>query len=196
MRYLLDNQSDDCYEGTTCLINKLEIKDEEKLQSIETIFSYTKAAELYKSEYNGKLDFEYYKAIHKYLFEDIYFWAGEIRKVDISKKGTYFCEAKELEKSCESAFNSLIFDNYYCNESQQSYIEKIADFYILTNFLHPFREGNGRTQRIFFTQLIKRAGHEFSFSSIDSDELMIATIQAAGGVKDNLISLFRDNIIF
>lgn len=50
--------------------------------------------------------------------------------------------------------------------------------------LHPFREGNGRTQRVFLTQLIRHSGHDINFSTIDTDELMIATIQSANGVTD------------
>lgn len=55
----------------------------------------------------------------------------------------------------------------------------IVDFYCVTNMLHPFREGNGRTQRIFISQLIRYAGYDIDFSAIDPDELMIATIQSA-----------------
>ena len=60
--------------------------------------------------------------------------------------------------------------------------------------LHPFREGNGRTQRIFISQLIRYAGYDIDFSVVDPDELMIATIQSANGVRDNLFRLFQQNL--
>ena len=60
--------------------------------------------------------------------------------------------------------------------------------------IHPFREGNGRTQRIFIAQLIRFGGYDINFSEIDSDELMIATIQAANGVTDNLERVFSESI--
>ena len=67
------------------------------------------------------------------------------------------------------------------------------DFYYVTNQLHPFREGNGRTQRLFITQLIQNAGYEeFDFADIDGDLLMIATIQSANGVTDLLRKLFAE----
>ena len=62
------------------------------------------------------------------------------------------------------------------------------------NMLHPFREGNGRTQRLFFTLLIRRAGYEIDFERCDMDELMIATIYAAQGVMDYLRGFFEREI--
>ncbi|MBE6762311.1 MAG: hypothetical protein E7551_08520 [Ruminococcaceae bacterium] len=71
---------------------------------------------------------------------------------------------------------------------------KIVDFYQITNFLHPFREGNGRTQRIFISKIIKYNGYEFNFSNIDPDLLMIATIKSANGVSDDLYDIFSEKI--
>ena len=73
-------------------------------------------------------------------------------------------------------------------------MESIVDFYNVINLLHPFREGNGRTQRIFFAQLIRNAGYDIHFADIDKDALMFATIQAAGGVNDLLFEIFRKAI--
>lgn len=74
------------------------------------------------------------------------------------------------------------------------FIENLSDFYDVINMIHPFREGNGRTQRVFFAQLIRNAGYEINFSEIDTDLLMIATIQAAGGVDDSLKAIFRESV--
>lgn len=74
-------------------------------------------------------------------------------------------------------------------------MDSIVDFYCVTNMLHPFREGNGRTQRIFITQLIRLNGYNIDFSEIDRDELMIATIQAAQGIEDHLRDIFSEAIV-
>lgn len=66
---------------------------------------------------------------------------------------------------------------------------------IAMNILHPFREGNGRTERIFISQLIRFNGYDIDFSDIDTDYLMFATIQSAQGITDNLVNLFKENII-
>ena len=75
-----------------------------------------------------------------------------------------------------------------------SFVEEIVDFYCDSNILHPFREGNGRTQRVFLTQLIRGAGYDISFADMDTDLLMIATIQSAQGVTDLLRQILYDSI--
>ncbi|MEE1318745.1 MAG: Fic family protein [Ruminococcus sp.] len=77
----------------------------------------------------------------------------------------------------------------------ENFIENIVDLYCTLNIIHPFREGNGRTQRIFISQLIRYNGYDINFSDIDSDYLMIATIQSAQGFTDNLSDIFRKHII-
>ena len=78
---------------------------------------------------------------------------------------------------------------------RDTFIHEITDLYHEINMLHPFREGNGRTQRLFFTLLIRRAGYDISFADYDTDRLMIATILAAQGVMDHLEDFFRTAII-
>lgn len=147
-----------------------------------------------KTPISDKFDFEHYRAIHKYLFEDIYDWAGKIRSVNISKKGTHFVKADEIEQLANNCFERLKAENYFKNQDFDIFIDSIVDFYNTTNLLHPFREGNGRTQRIFISQLIRFCGYELDFSEIDSDLLMIATMQSANGISDSLKLLFEENI--
>ena len=128
------------------------------------------------------------------MFEDLYEWAGQFRNINISKKGTDFADFKQIESLMTNCMKRLSDMNFFQNLSLKDFVENIADFYYTTNIIHPFREGNGRTQRIFISQLIHYNGYEFDFSDIDSDDLMIATIQSANGVRDYLIELFMKNI--
>ena len=194
MGYSIDAITADCYEGTTCLINKFGIKDDKQLSLIEGQITFAKGSELERNPIRGSFDFEHYKAIHKYLFDDIYEWAGKIRNVDMSKKGTSFAKANEIEQLAKACFSRLKSENYFKDQGFNEYIENIVDFYCVTNMLHPFREGNGRTQRIFISQLIRYAGYEIDFSNINTDDLMSATIQAANGVDVYLKSIFADAI--
>ena len=98
--------------------------------------------------------------------------------------------ADEIETIAEVCFGRLSDENLFLNLCRTKYIEQITDFYCVTNTLHPFREGNGRTQRIFISQLVRHAGYNIDFYNVDIDELMIATIQAANGIMDNLIKIF------
>lgn len=191
MAYSVDAIPDNCYEGTTCLINKLDIRDEDKLNFVESQITIHKTAELASIKNFGQLDFSHYKAIHKYLFNELYVWAGEIRTVNMSKKGTNFVDANEIESVADACFKRLKDKNYFQNQQFNDFIDDIVDFYCTTNMLHPFREGNGRTQRVFITQLIQFNGYSINFDRIDTDELMMATIQAANGITDNLKNIFE-----
>lgn len=194
MSYSIDAITDGCYENTTCLINKFDIRDEDKLKKVEADITFAKATILESNPISNKFDLEHYKAIHRFLFEDIYDWAGSFRTVDMSKKGTGFCSADQLDDVARNCFSRLAENNLFSDLDRDEFVDAIVDFYCATNMLHPFREGNGRTQRIFISQLIHHNGYDFDFSDIDSDDLMIATIQAANGVTDFLKQLFDENI--
>lgn len=194
MSYSIDSISADCYPDSTCLINKFDIRDEATLAKVEADIVLLKSSVLLSQPPAGTFDFSHYRAIHRCLFEDLYDWAGEIRAIDMSKKGTDFVKAADIERLAGNAFSRLnAMDNFTGMEINE-FVENIVDFYDVTNMLHPFREGNGRTQRIFFTQLIRNAGYDFSFAVMEPDELMIATIQCSHGVFDHLKRLFREAI--
>lgn len=194
MSYSITSLTDDYYEGTSCLINKFNIQSEEQLAKLEAGITLAKTAELERNPISYTFDFEHYKQIHKYLFEDLYEWAGKIRTVDISKKGTSFTQAENIETIANACFNRLKDNNYFKNLDFEYFVDNIVDFYCSTNMLHPFREGNGRTQRIFIAQLIRFNGYEINFSEIDTDELMVATIHSANGITDYLRELFKNHI--
>lgn len=194
MGYSIDPISANCYPGTTILINKFDIQDEEKLNEIESVLSSARYAEWLNAPQSTAFDFEHYKAIHRFLFSDLYDWAGEVRTVNISKKGTQFTPAENIEHQAELIFKRLKEFNYFKGLPHGEFVEEIVDFYCITNALHPFREGNGRTQRAFLTQFIRNAGYDISFADMDTELLMIATIQSAQGVTDLLKQIFHENI--
>lgn len=193
MGYSLNPSSADCYEGTTCLINKLNIRDEQVLSEIESQITFTKASMLEIEPIDGSFDFEHYKAIHKFLFDELYEWAGTVRTTDIAKKRTSFTKHQDIER-IGAACLQKIQDGYLDDLSHDDFVYKIAELYHDINMLHPFREGNGRTQRIFFAQLIRHYNYSISFSDADTEFLMIATIQAAQGVLDGLVEFFGEAI--
>lgn len=194
MAYSINSITDGCYEGTTCLVNKLNIRDENLLAETESAITLAKASLVDQKPLPGKYDFEHYKQLHHFLFCDLYDWAGEIRTINLSKKGTFFVAAAEIEKCAIACFDSIAIADF----STLNHIEvatEIADFYNTVNMLHPFREGNGRTQRIFFTQWIRHLGYDLDLSIADIDLFMVATIHAAQGIMDDLISFFIEALI-
>ena len=194
MRYSLDPISEGCYPGTTVLINKLGIRDEAILDEAETLATYINASKLEEQQLDGEFDFPHYCAIHHFLFSDLYDWAGQIRTVNISKKGTLFCLAENIEKQAQLVFQRLADCNFFRGLSHEAFVDEIVDFYCVTNMLHPFREGNGRTQRAFLTQLIRAAGYDINWYEVDTDLLMFATIQSANGVTDLLRNILSQAI--
>jgi len=191
MAYSVDATTDRCYKGTTCLVNKLDIRDEQKLSEAEAAIVLGKLAMLKKCPVQGAFDFEHYKKMYDFLFCDLYDWAGQIRDINLSKKGTAFVSADEIDACAKPCFERLqSFDAE--DLSHRELAEEVADFYHTINMLHPFREGNGRVQRAFFEYWAEeRLGYRLDLAAIDADEFMIATIYAAQGIKDQLVNCFE-----
>lgn len=97
MGYSIDPISDHCYPGTSILINKFDIQDEGKLNEVESVVVSARYAEWLNAPKETSFDFEHYKAIHYFLFSDLYDWAGQVRTVNISKKGTRFTPAENID---------------------------------------------------------------------------------------------------
>lgn len=195
MSYSIDPISANCYPGTSILINKFDIRDEQKLNEVESVLVSVRNTEWIHAPRQSSFDFEHYKAIHQYLFSDLYDWAGQVRTIDISKKGTQFCPAERIKTQAALIFGRLAERNYLKNLPHEEFIDEIVDFYCASNYLHPFREGNGRTQRAFLTQLVRNAGYDINWADMDGDLLMIATIQASQGVVDLLRDILSENIM-
>ena len=194
MSYTIESGTADCYEGTSVLVNKFNIRDEAELAELETVITATKITIILSKPYLGNFTAEYYCVLHKEIMGDIYDWAGKIRSVPLSKKGTVFHKAENLDRDLHLLFKRLNDNNSFLNCNDKEYAGNIAEFYSDLNLLHPFREGNGRTQRVLITQLIERSGRSIDFSKCDKDYLMIATMYSAQGVLDHLNDFFYQTI--
>lgn len=191
MPYTIDATSNGCYPGTTVLINKLDLHSQVELNEVEAALFTFKAMQWEEKPLCTTFDFEHYKAIHRHLFGELYDWAGQVRTVNISKKGTQFCPVEEIPRVSIAIFRRLAQNNLLCGLPRERFVAELVDFYERTNELHPFREGNGRTQRVFLAQLAQNAGYVLDFTAVDSDELMIATIQAVQGIEEPLRQVFE-----
>lgn len=149
------------------LENKLGLTNSAELTREEERISKKKAIELFE---NGTLDrleagkFSSLRAIHKYLFEDIYTFAGDIRKVNIAKGNFRFAPIIYLEAALENIDNM-----------PQSTFDEIIEKYIEMNIAHPFREGNGRSTRIWLDLILKtEIGKVIDWSKVDKDDYLLA----------------------
>jgi len=139
---------------------------------------------------------QYLQAIHTQLFGDLYEWSGQLRQIDISKGDTRFCTFSRIEIETNKLLNSLQQQNYFQDLESKYFIPKLADLYCELNVIHPFREGNGRTQRIFFEHLIAYCGYGIDWSKINSKEHWVqANIEGFYGNLQPLIQIFDSCII-
>ena len=103
-----------------------------------------------------------------------------------------FCRAEAIAQIAERRFERLRQQNYLTGMASDVFVDELAELYDDLNQLHPFREGNGRTLRLFITLLVRNTGREIYFDRCDADLLMIATIQAAQGSRDLLRQVFSE----
>lgn len=149
------------------LKNKFNITDSLELSLIEEKISKKKAIELFES---GKLDrlqagtFESLKEIHKYLFEDIYEFAGNLRTVNLAKGNFRFAPVMYLEASLSNI-----------DKMPQSTYDEIIEKYVEMNIAHPFREGNGRSTRIWLDCILKKElSKVVDWSKVDKEDYLLA----------------------
>ena len=192
MGYNITPTQDDCYPGTSVLINKLDIRTQAQLDENELVLTSAKILQVELEPVNAKPDFAYLKQLHHIVFGELYDWAGTIRTINMSKLRTAFCPADQIEPLAAEIFSRLQSMHYFRDCSRAELVSEFADLYDSLNYLHPFREGNGRVQRLYFRQLARWIGHSLNFAAIDSDRMMIATIHASAGIMDGLQQIFDE----
>ncbi len=149
------------------LENKLGITDSAELARVEEKLTKKKAVELFESGYLDSLNSGTYESlvkIHKYLFEDIYVFAGKIRDVNIAKGNFRFASVMYLKAALENV-----------EKMPQSTFDEIIEKYVEMNIAHPFREGNGRSTRIWLDLMLKKEiGLVIDWSKVDKDDYLLA----------------------
>ena len=166
------------------LENKLGITDSAELARIEEKISKQKAVEMFESGYLESLEagtFESLAKIHKYLFDEIYDFAGEVRKVNISKVNFRFAPLMYLDAALQSI-----------DKMPQSTFDEIVEKYVEMNVAHPFREGNGRSTRIWLDLMLKKEiGYVVDWSKVDKEDYLLAMERSP--IKDIEIKFLLKN---
>ncbi|AOE64875.1 putative adenosine monophosphate-protein transferase Fic [Pseudomonas corrugata] len=178
-----------CYPGSTVLRNKLDIRDEPTLSEAEQQLTAIAADHV---EFNPPpYDLAYLQNIHRQLFSDLYEWAGELRTVGMAKQDTRFCQPQFMEKEAGKIFSNMAAAHWFEGLSRADLIVAVADAYSDINVVHPFREGNGRAQRILFEHLIMNAGFEISWWGIEKEEWIFANIAAYNCTLGPMVQVFE-----
>lgn len=178
-----------CYPGTNVLRNLLNIEDDEELAEAEEAMTELAVEDIEFSP--PPYDLNYLQDIHRQVFEDIYEWAGEPRTIDMGKGDTRFCTWTRITPEADKQFKVLADANYFTDYDREALIQAVAELYIEINMTHPFREGNGRAQRILFEHIIINAGYEFDLEAINQEEWVAANIAGVMCDYDPMIAIFN-----
>jgi len=179
-----------CYPNSHVLKNNLDIHDAAALAEAERRMTALNILEIMDSPIRGKFDLKHLQAIHRYVFQDIYPWAGQLRTVNIAK-GNQFCLCQYLETYARDIFAKRPVKGFLTEANAENMAERLTYYLSEINVLHPFREGNGRVQRIFVEYLAGAVGFHVDFSNV-SDKAMIEA-SALSFAKDYamMIAMFR-----
>jgi len=143
---------------------------------------------------DGPLDYAHYRAIHHHLFQDIYDWAGQPRTLRTGKGGNWFCYPENIQAEAERLFRWLAERSHLTDLDSHEFARDAAYFLSELNAVHPFREGNGRTQLVFLKLLTMNAGRPFSDEALEPERTLVAMIQSFGGDLEPLTALVADLI--
>lgn len=179
-----------CYPDSDVLINRLNIRGAAKLQVVERRLTMLRLLELMDHPIAGDYDLVHLQRIHKYIFQDVYSWAGRLRTVDIAK-GNMFCNVKFIEDQANEIFSRLRAEKHLVGLKEEDFVKRLAYFFSEINALHPFREGNGRAQREFARSLALKNGYLLHFDRISSEEMITASQKSFMCEYDAMEELFR-----
>jgi len=155
------------------LRNLLGAKSAEEFQQLEPQIVFANELEIEAVDIPRTNDFAEVLLIHKQLFKGVYDWAGQIRTVDIKKNADgaeFFLVVSKINSAANYVFTELAKENYLKDLDKTAFVERIAHYYDQLNYIHPFREGNGRTQRVFWGRVAHDAGYEINWDAIVGDE--------------------------
>lgn len=145
-----------------------------------------------RSSGDASFDLVQLQDIHRFIFQDVYPFAGQIREENISKDFFSFASTQYILSYANELFKQLHQENGLVGLDIESFSERAAHYMAEINVLHPFREGNGRTQREFMRQLAQHAGYDLEWSRVDPQRLLRASIRSKTDTQD-LIEVIRES---
>lgn len=182
------------YPGTDVLRNKRNIQDAEKLKAFEAQAAAKRIYAFRLSPIEGNFDAKHLRAIHRHIFQDVYPWAGQFRTNRLAKQEYVggpifrFTPPEALESEAGLIFAGLKSRDWLRGLQREEFAAEAAKLLASINLLHPFREGNGRTQRLFLESLARKAGYSLAFDVISMERMVEASIRAS---RDDLAMMTR-----
>jgi len=162
-----------CYPRSSVLKNRLGLRDQVALDAFEAMITAQRGEEPLP---RGRFGYAHYRAIHHHLFQDVFEWAGKPRTVRIAKSDSMFCYPEHIDAEMRKLFAQLRADSFLRGLSAHAFAQRAAHFLAELNAIHPFREGNGRTQLSYLTLLAARAGHPLALERMQPDAMLTAMV--------------------
>ena len=161
--------------------NRLGLTDRVELVTAEKWLATARIGQLRRRRLPGRYDLDHLRAFHWTIFQDVYPWAGKLRTVLIVKAGASFCLPHQIVDTAADVFGRLAIAHHLRGRDRDGFLDGLTSLLAEVNALHPFREGNGRTQRAFLGQLARDAGYRLRWEHVDRDANIDAARAAADG---------------
>jgi len=179
---------------TGALRNHLGLTDEQSIETASAALLGSRLFTIDELSIPRTNDLAELCAIHLHLFQDVYDWAGQVRTVDIRKNvdgAEFFVPVAMIERSAGYAAEALREDRFLRGIPRDRLVQRLAFHYDQFNYLHPFREGNGRTQRLFWSRVVRDAGYALDWRAVQGKANDVACRAAAENRDfDPLIMMF------
>lgn len=194
-----DLREDDPYliAGSECLQNSLGVTDTQTLNMLERRITAPMLVALQKSPVKATYDLQHLCNIHKRLFGRVYPFAGKVRTVEIAKGGRLFLPHALINIVSQKLFLELRKESYLLNYGKEKFCQRVGYYFASINTIHPFREGNGRTQRVLIDQLAEKNGYKINWAAISGFSIAEASAAALAGDKagEGLAKLVKNNLV-
>jgi len=190
---LVDSQFDEQHH---VLKNKLGLSDPHELTLLAADFATMRLNQLLFAPIPGHFDIPHLRAIHKYIFQDIFPWAGDFREVRTSRTDSFgFPPPQFMVPSLETIFTALKTEKHLKGLTADTFALRAGHYLGEINAVHPFREGNGRAQREFTRTLAAQAGHRLTWAGLTPEENNEASrLSYAKGDSSGLAALIRKRL--
>ena len=167
-----------CYPDSSVLKNKLDIRDPVLLRKVEADLSTARQAEIFRTPVVGRFTATHLCNIHRKLLGDVYSFAGHFRREDIAKGPTRFVTYSQIKEKLQRLLGQLQQEKWLENVPFEAFAARSAYYMAELNYIHPFREGNGRAIREFMRLLFLHNGYVVQWDAVDVEALLSAMIDS------------------
>lgn len=167
-----------CYPDSSVLKNKLDIRDPVLLRKVEADLSSARQAEIFRTPVVGRFTATHLCNIHRKLLGDVYSFAGHFRREDIAKGPTRFVTYSQIKEKLQRLLGQLQQEKWLENVPFEAFAARSAYYMAELNYIHPFREGNGRAIREFMRLLFLHNGYVVQWDAVDVEALLNAMIDS------------------